>query len=762
MHDILLLKGDFDKRSNQTGDGFPKPSIKKNYKETAGRVSELADALQKVCEYWSQHKELNGALVNVIYKRVIPKSSRISQLFLKKSIASIRGSKFKWEGREGGGEEIKHVFTHFLPLKVVEKAAADLRATSKVLKSSFGSAIESDTFGGITKENYPKNAPVSRTRFQWVINDIEEVENFRVASPDSLQTLESLVTIYDVGIETKDLLGKYGITITDDRIINGTTVKLSGQEVKRLQDKAPYLIAMSVNNLRDLANDYDDDGTAHEDEPRLIPPPTKEPIIGVIDTAFDTKRAYFREWVDYHEMIPGEMVKPEDLKHGTAVSSIIVDGPRGNPDLQDDCGHFRVRHFGVLVGGRIDTFDFMQKVQEIVSTNLDIKVWNISVGSEMEINPNFISPEGALLDYLQRVYDIIFVVAGTNIPKGRNLESMRIGSPADSLNSMVVNAVNWQKEPASYTREGPVLSFFIKPDVCYYGGESARDQRMIVNDGGAFASGTYGTSVAAPWIARKLAYLIHVMGLSREIAKALVIDSALGWNIRKNQEKMGYGLVPTSIKHILSTENHEIRFVIRGETLAYETYTTTLPVPATAKGHPFLARATMVYFPWCERNHGVDYTNTEMMLKFGRVRPGERPENDEIDSLDEDRQGEQAAKKNSELEARKIYRKWDNVKRVADSIKRVASTEAGRAKELKALNAKNHWGISITTKSRGTQRDGIGLPFGIVITLREIRGQDRMDEFIQGCRFRSWIVNRLNPDIYLQNYLDAHEEIELK
>lgn len=43
-----------------------------------------------------------------------------------------------------------------------------------------------------------------------------------------------------------------------------------------------------------------------------------------------------------------------------------------------------------------------------------------------------------------------------------------------------------------------------------------------------------GTSFAAPWITRKMAYLIHVMGLSREVAKALIIDSAAGWNRQDN------------------------------------------------------------------------------------------------------------------------------------------------------------------------------------------------------------------------------------
>jgi hypothetical protein len=33
-------------------------------------------------------------------------------------------------------------------------------------------------------------------------------------------------------------------------------------------------------------------------------------------------------------------------------------------------------------------------------------------------------------------------------------------------------------------------------------------------------------SFAAPWIARKLSYLIDILGLNRELAKALIIDAA--------------------------------------------------------------------------------------------------------------------------------------------------------------------------------------------------------------------------------------------
>ena len=59
-----------------------------------------------------------------------------------------------------------------------------------------------------------------------------------------------------------------------------------------------------------------------------------------------------------------------------------------------------------------------------------------------------------------------FVVAGTNkTQKDSRIKPKRIGAPADSINSLVVNATSILKEPASYTREGPVLNFFRKPDI---------------------------------------------------------------------------------------------------------------------------------------------------------------------------------------------------------------------------------------------------------------------------------------------------------
>ena len=184
-----------------------------------------------------------------------------------------------------------------------------------------------------------------------------------------------------------------------------------------------------------------------------MPSPTIEPTVGVIDTLFD-KRVYFGEWVEYHDMVDDNLPKnPDDYRHGTAVDSIIVDGARLNPWLDDGCGRFRVRHFGVAIGSKFSSFTITKQIKEIIANNKDIKVWNISLGSNQEVNDNFISAEGAILDKIQYENDVIFVVAGTNKPSA---DIEKIGSPADSINSMVVNAVTQNGLSTKYARRGSV------------------------------------------------------------------------------------------------------------------------------------------------------------------------------------------------------------------------------------------------------------------------------------------------------------------
>ena len=340
-------------------------------------------------------------------------------------------------------------------------------------------------------------------------------------------------------------------------------------------------------------------------------------MIGVIDTFFD-ENVYFGAWVDNYDYISDLEKYQNDLNqrdHGTEVTSIIVDGPRMNPWLDDGCGRFRVRHFGVC-SNRISTIRLVKKIKDIVRENPDIHVWNLSLGTEDEVSKNFVSFDAAALDEIQAVRNVIFVVSGTNDNREVRNGALRVGSPADSLNSLVVNSVRRDGQPAGYSRKGNVLSFYNKPDVSYYGGDY--DDRLT-----AYSSyGTekvYGTSFAAPWISRKMCYLIDIMGMPKEVAKALLIDSAAAWDYKamagKNKPVLGYGVVPIHIGRIVETESDEIRFVVYGTSNAYRTANYAIPVPKDDDNkYPYIARATLCYFPECSRAQGVDYTDRELSL----------------------------------------------------------------------------------------------------------------------------------------------------
>lgn len=475
-----------------------------------------------------------------------------------------------------------------------------------------------------------------------------------------------------------------------------------------------------------------------------------EPIIGVIDTLFD-ERVYFNDWVEYHDMVSNEIRKDsQDYKHGTAVTSLIVDGTSLNPNLDDGCGHFRVRHFGVSLQSGFNSFTITKQIREIVSQNSDIKVWNLSLGSNDEIRENFISVEGALLDEIQFENDVIFIIAGTNATT-TNGKHKRIGAPADSLNSVIVNSVDFNDQVVSYSREGVVLSFFVKPDVSYYGGGNGDFINVCEPLGlGRVA----GTSFAAPFIARKMAYLIHVMGLNREEAKALLIDSAVPWNNKKtfaDLSLIGNGIVPIKMDDILSTPDDEIKFIVSDVSKAYDTYNYDFPVPISNGNYPYVAKATMCYFPNCSRNQGVDYTNTEMQITFGRLKPNG------IESINKDNQyAEDAPGYVKENAARNVFRKWDNVKHIGETF-----TARKRVKPI--LNQSNpQWGMSIKTIERLKTRDGQGVRFGVVVTLKELNGENRIEDFIQQAELRGWLVNRLQIDAQVELFNSLNEEIKFE
>lgn len=737
MNNVLELKGKRFVQASKAGSGGG-PAMNSKVIVTSQQLLKLKNKILQIQKYWnSENKPFNGVLISVYYNKIVAKSNRISGLFKgENSNSAIVGAKFN-------AEKDKHIITYFLNSDDLTRSVDLLIQSNNILELFFKNGISKTIFDdkyAFNRINF-SSLNMTKTTFKQVIADVSYIDDFEVEMA-SKPFRESIITLYDTKTDAKQLLKNIGIDILSSCLLDNRTVFLDENQAKILFEKAPYLVSMATENLSDLSpEDFIKDSLQGM---MYIPSPGIEPTVGVIDTLFDTS-VYFSEWVEYHDMVDDALPKTQnDYRHGTSVTSIIVDGPKLNPWLDDGCGRFKVRHFGVATGAYFSSFTIIKQIKRIIAENTDIRVWNISLGSNQEVNDNFISAEAAILDKIQYENNVIFVVAGTNKP---NPNVIKIGSPADSINSMVVNAVTKSGLSTKYSRKGLALSFFAKPDVSYYGGSEEEYIQVCEPLGAAKVA---GTSYAAPWIARKLSYLIDVLGLNREVAKAMIIDAARGWNEAPTPEEValyGHGIVPIRIEDIIQTKDDEIRFVVTDISEKWNTYNYHFPVPMKDNCYPYYARATMCYFPICDRSQGVDYTNTELNLHFGRIK-----DNGSLNEINDDKQNqietlETAQSYILEGQARERFRKWDNVKYISERIK--------EQKIAKKSYSNKNWGMEIKTNNRLDPQDGVGLRFGVVVTLKEMNGVNRIDEFIRNCNLNGWLVNKID----ITNRIDIHEKI---
>lgn len=749
MNPLLQVKLRFSHERNNRRPG-PR-NLKSNAETTTEMIESLCEELKSVLRYYrNSPRILQGFLVDVHYNDIIAKSNRIRELLKpsgKTTNDVVVGARFS-EAPEG---EENHIITYYVDGATIERTINDLQVIKRFLSVQLDGKATPSNFNEPDNRINTDGFDMSPSKIRNLIVDCSVIESISVPRITSIPEQDTfIVTFFKTELALSTLLEKLGIDDINYRysFYGNDTLSISKDLLDILVDRVPYMISMVSSDLSKVT--LNEIQGMPQEERIHIPEPNNEPTIGVIDTLFD-ENVYFSSWVDntdYLDEIEKLLSQGDKRQHGTEVSSIIVDGPRMNPWLDDGCGRFRVRHFGVC-STKINTPRLVRKIREIVDRNPDIHVWNISLGTEEEVSRNFISYDAAALDEIQAKKNVIFVISGTNDNRGEKDSTLKVGSPADSLCSIVVNSVRRDGYPASYSRMGNILSFFNKPDVSYYGGDF--DDRII-----AYApwgeNDVWGTSFAAPWISRKLCYLIDVMGLPREVAKALIIDSAASWDFKRSTFKrknvMGYGIVPINISNILGTDSDEIRFVLYDTAESYRTTNYGIPVPRDSDGkYPFVARATLCYFPECTRSQGVDYTDRELSLQFGRINS-----RGNIDDINENVQDDAGAHVD-ERQSRRDFRKWENTKFISKVLK--------NNRPLKSYEDRQ-WGIAITSKERLTNRTVSGLKFGAVITLKEINGVNRIQDFIRACTLRGWIVNELNIENQLEVYNTSQEEIVLE
>ncbi len=747
MNPLLQVKLRFTGEKNNQRPGAR--NLRAKAETSTEKIDELIDSLRAVLRFYKDNPRITDKMmIDIWYNDIIAKSNRVRELLKPSRLATndtVVGARFS-DAPEG---EENHIITHYVDEITINNTIEELQIAKEFVKNRLGGKATSVNFAEPNSNIDYDGFSIGKGKLRDLIIDCSVVEKFDVPHITFVPDRDTfLITFYKTELKLWELLEKIRIDDTHFPYLpyGDDTISVSKELFEIINDKIPYMISMvstdiSLITLTDISpkrkEEYD------------IPLPQNEPVIGVIDTFFD-ESVYFSKWVDnrdYVDDIEKAWNNPNLRDHGTEVTSVIVDGPRMNPWLDDGCGRFRVRHFGVC-SDRISTIRLVKKIKDIVNENPDIHVWNLSLGTDDEVSRNFVSFDAAALDEIQAKKNVIFVVSGTNDNRNEKNGVLRVGSPADSLNSLVVNSVRRDGKPASYSRKGNILSFYNKPDIAYYGGDY--DERITVYKSYGMDE-DYGTSLAAPWISRKMCYLIDVMGMPKEVAKALIIDAAATWDYKimttKSKAVLGYGVVPIDIRKIVETESDEIRFVVYGTSDSYRTVNYAIPVPKDDENkYPYIARATLCYFPECSRAQGVDYTDRELSLKFGRIVDDRGKISDINDNVQDD-----VDRRMDERQSRKEFRKWDNTKFISRMVK-------NRNKPIKSYEDRL-WGLSVTSKERLSVQMRSPLNFGIVVTLKEVNGINRIEDFIKACTLRGWIVNRIDVQNQLDIYASSQEEI---
>ncbi len=771
MNNLICISGKIT-GSTQAVSGGGYSIVDKQY-VTVADVMSVKKHLESAIEDWQNIPyTFCDPIISVRHCRVIPKSKRIQGLFKipGRSInTAIVGAHF-----ENSSEMPKHVMVYRLPVDVLLKSIDKLDQLISTLNSVFDGRINSDQMkllfirrsndSELRKEERNKfvedinKTGLSASVFGQLIQDVSSIESIFIDKETKEISEPSFVSLYETGLSLKNLLSQLDLPLSTTCLgsdTDGYALQLTPAQYQKLVSKYPYLISMSLVDISTMVPEVSNHSY---DMTFDIPEPGNEPIVGVIDTDFDDE-VPFAKWVDYQKFSESK----SNSNHGTAVSSLIVDGPLLNPQLEDGCGRFRVRHFSVINSDdRIHSLDLFQKIDAIVRSNRDIKVWNLSLGTEQVIEKNSVSPVGALLDRLQAELDIIFVVAGTNNSLQDGSYPL-VGSPADSINSIVVNSVDEQGNIPEYARKGPVLDFFYGPSLSAVGGSARKPLYVFTGYG---KTKNFGTSYAACWVTRKTAYLMHKLNLTREVAKALLIDSAYGWNTSISEEQlyiMGAGILPQHISDIIYTSDDEFKVIIRDTCTKYMTYGYNIPIPLYKGKFPFFAKATLCYFPWCSRRHGVDYTLTELDLHFGQMSATG------VKSIDNNHQGDEGKRNLPEYSMKKDFRKWDCVKHICEGIKPKSTGKSvilNKEKVLLSNQPYSGWGFYLLKKQRFDNEvmDNFkitdNIPFGLVLTFKSIDKRNRSDDFRRFATIQGWTVTSVDVEVMAEILEEGEIEID--
>ena len=247
MNNVLELKGKrFVQASKAAAGGGA--AMNGNIIVTTDHIEKLIAQLQMIKSFWANEKRpFPGLLIGVHYNKIVAKSNRIAGLFKgADSNYCIVGAKFN-------KEKSKHIITYYITLSDLNKSIGLLVSAKQVLTEHFSSSMSKEIFVDrtIMDSIAYKEYGISKSSFKQVIADVSYIEFFEDYDRDILKSnkKQSIITLYDTGIDTQRLLKELGIDVLSSSILDNLTVFLDDNQVQALIEKAPYLTLFKTSSF---------------------------------------------------------------------------------------------------------------------------------------------------------------------------------------------------------------------------------------------------------------------------------------------------------------------------------------------------------------------------------------------------------------------------------------------------------------------------------------------------------------------------------
>lgn len=383
--------------------------------------------------------------------------------------------------------------------------------------------------------------------------------------------------------------------------------------------------------------------------------------VAIVDSGISPGCAPITPWIVARESYVAPAERNHD--HGTFVAGILSFGSSLNAIDYRPGGACSLIDIAALPNadpsrgstGDLTETDLVVILREVVPKYRDVvRIWNLSLGSELICTDSSFSDLAMALDAIQRENDVQFVIATGNFekppfrswpPQSGLGDDDRICSPADSVTSVAVGSLAHAQtihsvvrvnEPSPFTRRGPGPSYIVKPDIVAYGGNcdtTGKCQTTGIRslDVKARIAEDVGTSFATPFVASLLANVANAIdpSPSLNLVKALVVHSAgidaLGWRSSSGEDikYVGFGL-PDNADAVLFTTQSAATLVFE-DTLEPGHHLELDPFPYPAclirGGKSFgTIRMTLVYDPPLDPNYGLEYCRANVNASLGTVR----------------------------------------------------------------------------------------------------------------------------------------------